>query len=151
MTEEQRKRIFELRGQGLGYKAIAGELGLSSDTIKGYCKRHHLNGPGEVVKLNIQVMENSKIICPVCKKPIEQNGRGRARRFCSDECRRKWWNDNPQARNKKGTATYHFTCPHCGKEFSCYGNKRRKYCSHDCYIKSRFWSEEDGIYETEDR
>jgi hypothetical protein len=89
MTEEQRKGILGLRSRGLGYKAIARELALSSDTVKGYCKRHHLNGPDEVVKLNIGVMEDNKIICPQCKKEIKQKARGRSRRFCSDECRRK--------------------------------------------------------------
>lgn len=29
-------------------------------------------------------------------------------------------------------------CPHCGKEFHIYGDKRRKYCSHECYIADRF-------------
>lgn len=72
MTEEQRKRVFKLRSQGLGYKTIAREVGLSSDTVKSYCKRYHLVGPGEVVKLNIQVMEEKKIICPQCKKEIKQ-------------------------------------------------------------------------------
>ena len=151
MNEVQRKEIFELRGLGYGYKSIARELGLSGDAVKSYCKRHHLNGPGEVVKLNIQVLEKRNIICPQCRKPIKQKGRGRARRFCSDECRRKWWQDNPQERNRKETATYKYTCSHCGKDFSSYGNKQRKYCSHDCYIKSRFWSEEDGIQENINR
>ncbi|WP_291352730.1 RNA polymerase subunit sigma-70, partial [Desulfosporosinus sp.] len=137
------KKIFELRGQGFGYKAIAGELSLSSDTVKSFCKRHHLNGHRDVVSLNIQVMEKKNWICPQCNKPIKQKARGRNRRFCSDKCRRKWWNDNPQDRNRKETAIYSYTCKHCGKEFSSYGNKRRKYCSHDCYIKSRFWEEDD--------
>ncbi|RXM53885.1 RNA polymerase subunit sigma-70, partial [Clostridium tetani] len=35
---------------------------------------------------------------------------------------------------------------YCGKEFSAYGNKNRKYCSHNCYIRDRFWrDEENGI------
>ena len=29
-------------------------------------------------------------------------------------------------------------CPHCGKEFHIYGDRRRKYCSHECYIADRF-------------
>ena len=48
--------------------------------------------------------------------------------------------------NIKEESVYKYQCPNCGTEFSCYGNKRRKYCSHDCYIKSRFWKgDEDGI------
>ena len=45
--------------------------------------------------------------------------------------------------NKKETAMYPFTCTRCGKEFLSYGNQTRKYCSHDCYIRARFWEVED--------
>ena len=30
------------------------------------------------------------------------------------------------------------TCPACGKTFSAYGKRNRKYCSHECYIIDRF-------------
>ncbi|NBI93151.1 RNA polymerase subunit sigma-70, partial [Lachnospiraceae bacterium] len=26
----------------------------------------------------------------------------------------------------------------CGRDFSFYGSRHPKYCSHDCYIKARF-------------
>ena len=29
-------------------------------------------------------------------------------------------------------------CRECGKPFTAYGNSRRKYCSHECYIRNRF-------------
>ena len=29
-------------------------------------------------------------------------------------------------------------CENCGKPFSVYGNAKRKYCSHVCYVKGRF-------------
>lgn len=38
--------------------------------------------------------------------------------------------------NKK--AVYTHTCAGCGREFTAYGNARRKYCSHACYINHRF-------------
>ena len=139
MNEAQRKEIYNLRLQGLGYKAIARELGISSDAVKGYCKRNHLNGSAEVIKLNVQLLQEENKLCPCCCKPVKQSKQGRIRRFCSDECRRKWWNENPDKRSRKEAAIYKYTCPYCNKEFSCYGNKRRKYCSHNCYIKSRFW------------
>ena len=37
--------------------------------------------------------------------------------------------------NKK--AFYTLTCKHCGKEFTAYGNQKRVYCCHDCYIKDK--------------
>ena len=38
MNDEQRQRIKILRFQGLGYKQIAKETGLSRDSVRGYCK-----------------------------------------------------------------------------------------------------------------
>lgn len=35
-------------------------------------------------------------------------------------------------------AFYPLICAECGKEFLSYGNRKRKYCSHACYIKARF-------------
>lgn len=151
MNSEQRARIVELRGMGLGYKSIAKELDLTRDTVKGYCKRQHLNGPKEVVRLNVQIMNEDKSLCPQCKALIKQPmGRGRRKRFCCEACRRKWWNDHPDQGSKLATF-YKYTCPHCGVAFSCYANKTRKYCSHQCYIKSRFWGEENELCEIENR
>ena len=42
MTNQQREKITELRGQGLGYTAIANAVGLSKDSVKAYCRSHHL-------------------------------------------------------------------------------------------------------------
>lgn len=55
MTEEQKKKIKELRLEGLGYKAIANILGLSRDAVRGFCKRYELTGNATVVALNMQV------------------------------------------------------------------------------------------------
>ena len=43
---------------------------------------------------------------------------------------------HPEAVKQK--AVYTFTCQECGKEFTAYGNAKRKYCSHSCYIAARF-------------
>lgn len=146
MTEIEKQQIYDLRLKGVGYKAIAAVLGVSRDSIRGFCKRNGLDGDAQVISLNVEEKKKLHLVCSYCCKPIKQRGRGRTRRFCSDECRRKWWKDNPDKRTKNEDAIYRYTCPTCNKEFKCYGNKRRKYCSHDCYIKSRFWNgEEDGI------
>jgi len=139
MTELEKQQIYDLRLKGVGYKNIAAALGVSRDSIRGFCMRNGLEGDPKVVSLNVEENIKNYLLCSCCSKPIKQKERGRSRLFCSDECRRKWWNNNPQARNQKETATYNYTCPYCGKEFSCYGNKKRKYCSHACYIKLRYW------------
>lgn len=145
LTEQEKQKIKELRLKGEGYKAIATALGLSRDTVRSYCKRNKLDGDATLVQLNAEEMKNQNLLCVYCSKPIGQLKRGRQRKFCSDECRRRWWSENQNYRNQRETAIYKFTCQYCGKVFSSYGNKKRKFCCHDCYIKSRFWGEEDGI------
>ena len=145
MTPAQKEKIYKLRLQGVGYKAIAKELSLSADAVKAYCKRQHLNGPSEVVQLNAEVIQENNALCLNCKNPIRQKKYGRRKKFCSDACRYAWWNENQDQRSTNEAALYHFTCLHCGKQYSAYGNKRRKFCSHDCYIKDRFWGDEDGV------
>ena len=145
MTPAQKETVYKLRLQGLGYKAIARELLISADAVKSYCKRHHLNGPSEVVQLNAEVIQENNGLCLYCKQPIRQRKRGRSKRFCSDICRYTWWKAHPEESERKETASYQYTCQHCGKRCISYGNKTRKYCSHACYIKARFGGEEDGV------
>ena len=145
MTPAQKETVYKLRLQGLGYKAIARELLLSVDAVKSYCKRHHLTGPPEAVRKNVQVIEEQHGLCPHCKKPIRQKKRGRSKRFCCDVCRYAWWKAHPEISSKSETAHYPYTCEYCGKKCTTYGNKNRKYCSLACYFKERFGGEEDGI------
>lgn len=145
MTADEKEKIRELRLKGMGYKGIAALLGLSRDIVRGFCKRNGLEGDSCVAALNVEEKIKQKLLCACCEKPIKQKDQGRIRRFCCEECRRKWWSKHQSERNRSDAATYKYNCPYCEKEFSIYGNKKRKYCSHDCYIKSRFWRKEDGI------
>ena len=74
--------------------------------------------------------------CLYCGKKLEQNNRGRRKKYCSIECKRKW--------EKTHHKTYNLHCAYCEKEYKAFTNKNRKYCSHDCYIKDRFWRKEDA-------
>ncbi|WP_435645192.1 hypothetical protein [Butyricicoccus porcorum] len=70
--------------------------------------------------------------CPQCGRAIVQNRTGRHRKFCSDTCRRLWWNHHPMPEHWKSVRKA--VCPVCGKEFLAsreYG-KLRIYCSHAC-------------------
>ncbi len=145
MTDYERQQIYELRMKGLGYKAIGNILGLTRDSVRSFCQRNNLDGNGKVVSLNIEVMKEEKLLCLHCGKLLKVKEKGRPRKYCSDECRRTWWKNNQDKKTKNDTAVYKYTCLHCEKEFSIYGNKKRKFCSHDCYIKYRFWGEEDEI------
>ena len=142
MKDQIKQRIRKLRLYGMGYKGISTELGLSRDAVRTFCKRNGLDGASSVVSLNYEVNKERNIICTNCGKPIKQKAQGRVRRFCCDDCRRIWWKENSQNANCKDTAIYKFKCKHCGVEFTSYGNKNRKFCSHNCFIKSRFYKED---------
>ena len=127
MTENQKAEIASYRAEGLGYKRISQVMGISENTIKTYCRRHRM-GSAEAA--------TSHDTCKRCGATIHQTTGGRARVFCSDECRYKYWKAHiDQAKSK---ALYSFVCPNCGKPFTAYGAAGRKYCSHACYIAARF-------------
>ena len=138
MTESQATQIRELRLQGAGYKAIASGVGLSRDVVRNYCKTHDLDGYA------VEVVANTKEqggICPWCSKTTRQPGTGRKRKFCSDTCRRRWWANHPEESQKQETD---MTCVYCGQTFTQYGTKTRPYCRHECYVRDRYYREEEG-------
>lgn len=121
MTTEQKEKIKVLRANGLGYKKVATSLGLSVNTVKSFCRNHALTG------------DFSHDICLVCGKPLVQVAKRKHRKFCSAECREKWWSKN---RHKASGEKVH--CAHCGRVFTAYKHEHRKYCSHACYVAERF-------------
>lgn len=84
---------------------------------------------------------SSEMVCRQCGRPLVQNRTGRRRYFCCDPCRRAWWREHPEKLHHSPEATYIITCKQCGKKFTSYGNRNRKYCSHKCYIYHRFYLE----------
>lgn len=121
MTEQEKAGIATLRGEGLGYKAIAKRLGLSVNSVKSHCARHP-------VEKTVAVTDGA--VCRTCGKPITQTQGKRAKLYCSDACRMKWWNTHADQVKRK--AYYTFICPQCGERFVGYGNAHRKYCSRQC-------------------
>ena len=136
MTEEQKKQIIRLRKKGCGYTAVANKVGISKDTVKSFCRRNGLAGE-MAVSAETQVPG-----CRECGKPLQQRLGMKPRVFCCDECRIKWWHEHPD--KIKQRAVYSFTCAGCGKPFTAYGNSKRKYCSHECYVRSRFKGGDGG-------
>lgn len=133
MTELHKEQIRHLRCEGVGYKAIAARLGLSENAVKGYCKRNGLAGVAQ---------RQPPTACRHCGEPLFQKARGKKRKFCSDACRRAWWNSHQHLVNR--AAFYRLACAHCGREFESYGNQRRKYCGRGCYIAARFGKGENS-------
>ena len=148
MTEYQANQIREMREQGIGYRSIGLTIGLSRDVVRNFCKTRGLAGFGSVLTKNIQEQVMLGKACLYCGKEISQPKTGRPKKFCSDYCRRTWWRGHPERIQKRDSALYTMTCTRCGRSFLSYGNKTRKYCSHECYIKARFWEVEDENSET---
>lgn len=131
MTEEQKLQIMRFRNEGFGYAKVADKLGISKDTVKSFCRRNGLNGKA----VQIDVVDTGSG-CRECGKALHQEEGKKQRVFCSEECRITWWHKHPEKIKQK--AVYSFTCACCSQPFTAYGNSKRKYCSHECYIKNRF-------------
>ncbi len=141
MTNEQKAVVESLRSQGLGYKRIAAQTGISANTVKSYLRKNVLAPVEQTASAIIpepamETAADRQFICRCCGKPVAQNPGRKEKKFCSDACRTRWWNSHLDLVKRK--AIYHFACPTCGREFTAYGNAHRKYCSHSCYIEDRF-------------
>lgn len=134
MTETQKEQIWKLRSEGLGYVKIAREIGVSENTVKSFCRR---NAKAEAKTDMIHVRKiPQKHFCLQCGTEVEQTAGRKEKKFCSDRCRRKWWNAHPNEVHRR--KMHQHKCLACGREFEVYGSSKRKYCSHECYIKARF-------------
>lgn len=128
MDVKTQENIRSMRAKGCSYKKIAKHLGISSNTVHTFCRRDKLSGKSEPV-----------MRCKQCGGEIVPVPKAKPKKFCSDICRTAWWNSHLDQVNKK--AIYEFCCEYCGKAFTAYGNAKRKFCSHNCYIQSRFSKE----------
>lgn len=124
MTIDEKSRISALRGSGHSYKEIGETLGIPESTIKTFCRRNGLKKDGNVRR------------CLFCGQEVIQASGRKEKKFCSDSCRMKWWNDHKERANRNTLST--IECAYCHKKFKAYESAMRKYCSHDCYIEDRF-------------
>lgn len=129
MDEKQKFEVVRMRKRGESFSKISEITGISRNTIKSYCKRKN-------VLVEIAENKSNTLFCKQCGKKLQLVTGRKKPKFCSAQCRMQWWNSHLEEVNKK--AIYNFTCIGCGKEFTAYGNKSRKYCSHNCYINTRF-------------
>ena len=144
MTQEMGRQITSLRLKGLGYKSIATVVGTSRENVRYYCKTHGLDGTADLVKLNFAEHRKNPEVCKHCGRKIERTGHSGKKLFCSEECRRAWWKEHPEAAKHGKDATYECRCAYCKRVFYSYGKRNRKYCSHDCYIQDRFWTDPEA-------
>ena len=128
MTSQGKQNIERLHSQGVGYKRIAGQLGLPENTVKACLRRKDTPTPAPAT--------HGGCFCLNCNAPLTMTPGKKQKKFCCDACRNKWWNSHLDQVKRK--AIFNFTCPVCGQEFSAYAKPNRKYCSHACYIRDRF-------------
>lgn len=124
MTTTQKDKVRMLRTRGDSYAIISKTTGIPLGTIKAYCSRNSIK-PSQSMKAGY---------CEQCGLALDPKAHPQARRFCSARCRTLWWSKNRDQRRRKGSL---HRCTYCGCTFASY-NIQRKYCSHPCYIASRF-------------
>lgn len=136
MTNSEKEKIRELRMQGLGYGTVAKEMGMNLNTVKAYCRRHGPFEKKEAAPVEKQDTVTGRTTCKNCGTKIMQIKGRKEKKFCCDRCRNKWWNAHLDQVQRK--SYYEIKCKNCGKIFTFYGDGRRKYCCHACYIEDRF-------------
>ncbi len=132
MNDKQKATIYELRQQGLVYRRIAARLGISANTVKGFIYRKGITSQAAA-------KTKSEGCCPQCGADISLVKERKSRKFCSDACRHAWWKAHEHIIDRR--AWYSCVCAGCGKAFKSYGNNKRKYCDHACYISDRYKKE----------
>ena len=127
MTLEEKIKVQKMRLNKKSYSQIAESLKVSENTVKSFCRRNCLQ-----ISEEIEILEN----CKNCGTSLINIEKHKPKKFCSDNCRLNWWKNNKDQIKKK--AIYIIKCSNCGLKFESYGNSKRKFCSHKCYIDSRF-------------
>ena len=132
MKREDFKQVQTLRESGYSYSEIATVLGVPKNSIKSYCNRFGIRLGSGAPPDDV----DSALRCRQCGLVIEKKRSAAIKRFCSSECRMRWWNAHrDRATSKVAQPT---ACANCGKAFRSYVSENRKYCSHQCYISYRF-------------
>lgn len=139
MTNEQKEKIRNLRKQGLSYRQVSDETGIPVSTLKSFCRRDSGEAaPGK--RTSRPAADSGQAVCRFCGKPVIQTPGKRKREFCDDRCRSRYWVKHRSELPRK--ITYSYKCAYCGKEFTVYGKRERKYCSQECYFADRFGLDE---------
>jgi len=132
MDKRQIDEILVRRKDGQSMGQISKNTGIPVSTVKSYFRRHRPEGEEGSVK------DATAELCQQCGKAMKNGGRGKPKRFCKESCRRAWWKAH---KDSIGSDSPQINCIACGKSFVSYESRKRKYCSHECYIHARFGKE----------
>ena len=81
MNDEERLIITKLRGDGVSMTEISELTGIPYNTIKGFFRRHKNRLP-------------KTMKCLYCGKAIKVTYGKKLKKFCSDNCRAKYWHQH---------------------------------------------------------
>lgn len=119
------EKITVYPGGKLAAEFISGEeqrISINKRITVTYCSPTELEADAE------------ELPCEQCGVLVKQHPKRKRKRFCSDACRMRWWNDHRYLREPN---TVEINCRNCGKVVKAIKGNRRKYCCHECYIKDR--------------
>ena len=128
VTNEQKVEILKLHKQGTGYKAIGRSLGISADNVKKFIKR---------------LKTEDICICLECGSFFSPLPGKKIKRFCSEKCRKKYWQKKTRTSLKYMVQK---VCPECGSSFMTYKYRQGIFCSKECFQthESKKWREANG-------
>lgn len=88
MSKHTQKEIERMRMDGYGPTRIAHELDLSINTVKSYIRRH-------------PSLKNA-VYCLQCGRAVSQAPGRKQKKFCSNTCRSRYWNDQYRKGGRDG-------------------------------------------------
>lgn len=144
----RREQVRALRMRGIECQDIAERTGIPAGEVIVYCLQLGLPVTGPCSRLRLSPEDEEWLRyrcgepqgrkCLVCGRVLNQPSRGRKKKFCSIECRNKFWNErwreNAEAHGREAV------CENCGKVFYAIneGKGARRYCSRECYFDARY-------------
>lgn len=121
----KKEKVIALKEKRYSYRTISEMLDMPIGTVKSIWSRKLAD-------------ENLTSACKNCRRPVTSTKGRKRKQFCDDKCRMEWWNSHRYL--VKAKTIYRFTCKHCGIKFTSRTHKKRKYCSHRCYLEGRYGS-----------
>ena len=133
MTNAEKNYIIRYRKAGKGCAEIARSLGLSTNTVKSFCRRNDI-----VPDEQKSASDSGNTKCLQCGKTVNRHPHRKAKRFCSDVCRLTWWH----AHRDMAKNAVERKCHQCGQVF--HSVREQKYCSRVCYFATRYGGNNHG-------
>ena len=92
ITETQKRIIRKLMAENYSYTTIAKVMGLNPNTVKSVCFRKGVETPSIPRKTKTEKAQLR--VCKQCGTPIDNPWNRVGKQFCSDKCRRRYWNEH---------------------------------------------------------